>query len=165
LEQSFNVGLKAGVLFPGTVDVEGVDLDLEAGPLFHASVDLVVAPKLSLGAFLLFARTQPEDIDRDVSILTLGATIKGRFIGGPGELQLRPGIMLGYQKISVENVSDDSTGMDVGAVAELSIPFGGGFTAALIELGFITQPVGGNDDAEITFGPIFFLTGGIEFGG
>ncbi len=33
----------------------------------------------------------------------------------------------------------------------------------IFELGFNAQPTGGNDDAWVTFAPIFYLTLGVEF--
>ena len=33
------------------------------------------------------------------------------------------------------------------------------------EVGFISQPAGGADDYDLTFGPIFYIAGGASFGG
>ncbi len=168
--ESWDLALKAGVLMPGSVYVEIADRDFDtsAGPLFLASVDAVVAPKLSLGAFLLHARPSVTVLGDDYggTITTFGATIKGRF-GKPGAIQFRPGIALGYQLIgSSESNSglDDVKGFDVGGLFEVSIPTGGSLRVPL-EVGFISQPAGGNSDTDLTFSPIFYLAAGIEFGG
>ena len=164
--QSWNLGIKAGFLAPGSVYVEEVDedFDLNAGPLLLATFDAMVAPKLSIGVFLLHARPTVTvfDEDYDANITTFGGTIKGRF-GGADALQVRPGLAVGYQLISSDEGVDDVKGLDVGGLVELSIPAGS--IRVPIELGFISQPAGGNDDSDVTFSPIFYLAGGIEFGG
>jgi hypothetical protein len=167
--QSWNLGLKAGVLLPGSVYIEEADqsFDTSTGPLFVATLDAMVATKLSIGAFLLHARPSVTvaGTSYDANVTTLGGTIKGRF-GRPDGIQFRPGIAFGYQTISSSDSDavDAVKGFDIAAIAELSIPTGGSLRIP-IELSFISQPTGGNDDTEVTFSPIFYLAGGIEFGG
>ena len=165
-EQSWNVNFKGGLLLPGTVKIDGGEVDTNTGWLIHGYVDAMVAPKLSLGGFVLFAGTSaadaPEGVDAGANIITLGGTIKGRFKAGTS-IYLRPGLALGYQMISGD-AFDDVSGLDVGAIFEIVKPLQNK-NAIVGELGFITQPSGGNEDADVTFGPIFYLTVGYEFGG
>jgi hypothetical protein len=133
--ESWDLGLKAGALLPGSVYVEIADRDFDTalGPLFMVSADAVVAPKLSLGAFLLHARPSVTILGDDYggSITTFGATIKGRF-GKPDAIQFRPGIAIGYQLISSDNSNlSDVKGLDVGALFEVSIPTGGSLRVPL----------------------------------
>ena len=39
------------------------------------------------------------------------------------------------------------------------------FNAIVAEIGFTSQPSGGNEFADVTWAPIFYLTIGYEFGG
>jgi hypothetical protein len=161
-EQSWNVNFKGGLLFPGTVSVEGYDVDTEMGWMIHGYFDGVVAPKLSLGGFILFAGTSAADFDESANIITLGGTIKGRFKAGTS-IYLRPGLALGYQMIGGD-AFEDVKGLNISAIFEL-VKSLQNKNAIVGELGFITQPAGGNEDADVTFGPIFYLTVGYEFGG
>ncbi len=66
---------------------------------------------------------------------------------------------------SSDAYDDNVTGLDVGGIFEIAKPLKGGKNALVGELGFITQPSGGNEDADVTWGPIFYLAFGYEFGG
>jgi hypothetical protein len=166
-EESWNLGLKAGLLASGSVYVEIADrsFDTSAGPLLLLSADAVVAKRFSLGVFLLNAHPSVTVLgtDYDTSITTMGTTLKGRF-GPSGGVSIRPGMAFGYQRLSSDATSaDDVQGLDLGVLVEVSIPTGS--VRIPLEFGIISQPVGGNDDTEITFAPIFYLAGGVEFGG
>ena len=54
----------------------------------------------------------------------------------------------------------DTTGLDVGGFVEVAKPMSNGTQELLFEIGFVTQPSGGNDYADVTFGPHFYLTVG-----
>lgn len=165
-DQKWNFTFKGGLMMPGSVDVEGYEFDTGTGWLLNAYFDAYVAPKLSIGAFLMLAGpsvTVTGD-DYGVNITTIGATLKGRFTLQNG-LQLRPGIAFGYQMTSSDAYTDNVTGLDVGGIFEIAKPLKGGKNALVGELGFITQPSGGNEDADVTWGPIFYLAFGYEFGG
>mgnify|MGYP001567062012 FL=1 len=93
--------------------------------------------------------------------MTIGAKIKGMF--QVGTVGLRPGLALGYQITSTDAVSEDATGMDVAALFEVHVPIKANWSF-VGELSFDTQPSGGNSDAEVTWGPIFFVTAGVGYG-
>ena len=155
-DQSWNLGLKGGIFFPGEVYVNPPDdyFDTEMGWLINISADAMVAPKLSMGGFFLHVNTTDEYFEEDVGINTFGVTLKARFRLASG-IQIRPGVAIGYQLINGEELFEDVKGLEVGAVFEIAKPLGSG-RAILGELGFITQPSGGNEDIDMTFGPIFF---------
>jgi hypothetical protein len=166
--QKWNFTFKGGLLMPGgvTVDPPGRDFDTGSGWLLNAYFDGMVAPKLSIGAFLLLSGPSVTVLGDDygVTITTLGATVKGRFTLQNG-MQLRPGLAIGYQMTSSDAYSDNVNGLDVGGLFEVAKPLAGGRNALVGEIGFITQPSGGNSDADVTWGPIFYLLFGYEFGG
>lgn len=167
-EKSWNFTIKGGLMLPGAVTVSppGWDFDTGTGYLLNAYFDAMVAPKLSIGAFMMLAgpSVTVEGYDYGTTVTTLGATIKGRFTLQNG-MQLRPGLALGYQMTSSDAYDDNVTGLDVGGIFEVVKPLKGSMNALVGELGFITQPSGGNADADVTWGPIFYLAFGYEFGG
>ena len=59
---------------------------------------------------------------------------------------------------------DDVEGLNVGFTGEFVFPLENK-KAVVTEIGFTTQPAGGNADADVTWAPIFYLTVGNEFGG
>ncbi len=156
------LGAKSGLLMPGTITAEGGDYDSDAGLFSQITLDGAVAERLTLGGFVQVGQTGFEG-EVDASIITLGGAIKGRFPAGKAEV--RPGILLGYQKMTGEAFEgmDDSSGLDVGGVMEVAVPINQ-TTDFLGEVGFISQPAGGNEDAEITFGPIFYVAAGAAWG-
>ena len=89
--------------------------------------------------------------------MSIGGTIKGRF-ALQGGTQLRPGVILAYQLTTVDEV-EDITGLNVGFTFEAAFPLKD-HRAIVAELGFTTQPGGGNEDVDVTWGPIFYLTVG-----
>lgn len=59
--------------------------------------------------------------------------------------------------------TDDTKGLGIGGLVEVAFPMTPQ-ADFLSEIGFITQPAGGNDDFDLTFGPIFYIVGGAAFG-
>jgi len=167
-EQKWNFTFKGGLLMPGavTIDPPGWDFDTGIGWLANAYFDAMVAPKLSFGGFVLLSGPSVTVLGDDygVTVTTLGATVKGRFTLGNG-MQLRPGLAIGYQMISTDAVDEGTKGLDVGGIFEIVKPLANSKNALVGEIGFITQPSGGNEDVDVTFGPIFYLLFGYEFGG
>ena len=131
-----------------------MDVDTDAGLLLVGKVDGFVASALSLGGQVLLA------FPDDVSLTNVGATIKGHF--GSENFQVSPGVALSYQIIRLDDVSDSIAGFSPGAFVELKIPLSNRVLGAG-EVGFISQPSGGNSDVEVTFGPIFYIAIGAEF--
>jgi hypothetical protein len=163
-EQTWNWNFKGGIMLPGTVTVEGYDADTELGWIANTAFDAMVAEKLSMGAYLFYSGiTEAETgYSEEANVLGLGGTLKGRFKLNSG-IQLRPGIILAYQSTS-GSAFDDITGLGVGLTFEVVFPLKD-FNAIVGELGFTTQPSGGNEDVEVTWAPIFYLTVGYEIGG
>jgi hypothetical protein len=87
-------------------------------------------------------------------------------ISCPSVVRLKAGFSyeaLAYQ-ITTGDAFDDVKGLNVGFTFEAAFPLKD-FKAIVAELGFTTQPSGGNADADVTWAPIFYLTVGYEFGG
>ena len=163
-KQSWNMNFKGGILLPGTVTVEGYDGDTNLGWIINTAFDAVVAEKLSMGGYFFYSGTSEAETGEDLSanIMTIGGTLKGRF-ALRGGTQLRPGVIFAYQLTSGD-AFDDVTGLNVGFTFEAVFPLKD-FNAIVGEIGFTSQPSGGNSDADVTWAPIFYLTVGYEFGG
>jgi len=160
VRESWAAGLRVGPLFPGSVWIDDeVELDTGTGVVLAANVDAVVARRFSFGGYVLFAHIPSESGEDSATLKGLGVALRGRF---GSFLQVRPGVLLGYQ--STGGDFDEVMGMGVGVDVELATAVGTSDAFPLLNFGFITQPTGGNDDIDLTFGPLFYLAGGIEFG-
>jgi hypothetical protein len=160
--QSWNFNIKGGMLMPGTVSVEGFEVDTDMGWIANAAFDALLAEKISMGGYFFYAGTSAEESDETANIMTIGGTIKARFTL-QGGTQIRPGVILAYQMTTGE-AFDDVNGLNVGFTGEVAFPLKNK-NAIVTEIGFTSQPSGGNEDAEVTWAPIFYLTVGYEFGG
>ncbi len=159
--ESYGFNVKAGGLFSGTVNVEGFEVDTKMSPIFKAEFDGILVPKLSMGAYLLFSPVGIKDIDEKFNTLSIGFTIKPRFTVNES-VQIRPGLAVGYNRINNDDVmGDPSKGLNVGFQFEVMKPINEK-TGVVGELGFFSQPAGGNEDADVTFAPIVYLMVGIE---
>jgi hypothetical protein len=159
--ESYSLNFKVGGLFAGKVNVGGLDIDTKMSPILKADLDGILMPKLSMGGYLLFTPVGIEDLDEKFNTLSLGLTIKPRFALNDG-LQLRPGVAIGYTRISNDDVTDDpSSGLNVGFQVELMKAINEK-TGIVGEFGFISQPAGGTGDVEVTFTPTIYLMIGIE---
>ena len=132
-----------------------------AGPLLIATADALLSNRLAAGAYALVAFSGA--YDEAATIFDLGLTLKARFPVRSAEIRVGP--VLAYQRISVDVSSvDDSSGLNIGAVFEVLFPLTSTLNG-IGELGFISQPTGGNDDTDVTFAPILYVAAGVGFGG
>jgi len=161
-KQSWNMNIKGGIMLPGTVTVEGYDADTDMGWIGNLAFDALLAEKISMGGYFFYSGVTAEGSDEGANILGIGGTIKARFTL-KGGTQIRPGLILAYQ-ITSGDVFDDVNGLDVGFTAEVVFPLKD-FNAIVAEIGFTSQPSGGNEYVDVTWAPIFYLTLGYEFGG
>ena len=74
----------------------------------------------------------------------------------------RPGLSLGYRTISFGNDAiKHMTGMGLNLSGEIAYQTSGNLSP-LAELGFLTQPTGGNSDTAATYGPTFYFLRGVR---
>jgi hypothetical protein len=161
-KQSWNMNFKGGLMLPGTVTVQGYDAGTDMGWIGNLAFDALVAEKLSMGGYFFYSGVTAEDTDNSANILGIGGTIKARFIL-KGGTQIRPGVILAYQMVSGDDF-EDVKGFGVGFTGEVVFPLKD-FNAIVAEIGFSTQPSGGNEYVDVTWSPIFYLALGYEFGG
>jgi hypothetical protein len=160
-ERKFGVSATAGLVFPGTITVEDFDVDTEMGFGLRVAGDFFVSPRISMGPYLERIAVSAEDVDADATMLALGGTIVGRF-GPTSRGHFRAGLGLAYQMSDVDGPGDDVTGFGLSPFVDYVYPVGN--AAWFAHLGFNAQPSGGNDAVDVTWGPLFQLAIGGEFG-
>jgi len=88
-------------------------------------------------------------------MIEFGPALKWKF--NINKIVLIPSLYIGYR--SYEGDAGDGLGLNLSVKAQFPqekfIPF--------IDIGFLTQPAGGNDATDITFSPVFILGGGVSF--
>jgi len=172
-QKEYDIGAAAGIWFPGTITIEDVDVDKTAGLLVRVFGDAYLMPKFAVGAYFNYSSEQLEksgyDIEGDATFWELGIALKPRFVLSP-TIALKPGLNIGYRNSTRDKIAGfDSPDTDVSAdglglnlSVELQILLSGGYIF-FVEGGFLSQPAGGTDDADVTWAPIMYLAGGIAF--
>jgi hypothetical protein len=163
-QSSYSISLKCGLLLngPGKISIGNGETKAKVSPLVKADIDGILVPKLSMGISGIFGLLNVERYNKSSSYFSIGGTIKPRFILNE-DVQVRPGLFIGYNYINNDDMNNNSDGLNVGFQLELSKYFQSGQTF-VGEFGFISQPVGGTGDIAISFAPIFYILVGIQFG-
>jgi hypothetical protein len=160
--QKFEIGAKFGTIFPGEVTVDDGDHDTKAGTMFAIRAESVITPKISAGVFYQNISNSTK-ADDSITTNAIGGIVQFRFTTAPN-LQFRPGLTLGYNfDISGDALQNSATGLEIGALVEAAYCIKDGHMITG-ELGFVTQPAGGNSDIDMTYGPTFYFLIGYAFG-
>jgi len=175
-EKTYEIGISGGFVLPGDVYVSlhGDDAKRNSNLLIRGFIDSYVVPKLAVGAYLNFSTLNlKEDIeigfygdDEDydieksgIKIFEIGGTIKPRFMLSP-KFAIKPGFNIGYRKYFGDTDFSTWEAMGINGSCEFQYQY----SPKIIiyeETGFLSQPVGGNVDTDITFGPTFYLLLGV----
>jgi hypothetical protein len=150
-----------GYVAPGTVTAESVDLDTDSGYLVQGAADYYVAPRFGVGLYIQYQSVGIKDVSGTASVFGIGPTFKARFPVGE-RFTIRPSLSIGYQSGSWSEATKSTSGLGVGFQVEGAMPMAN-TTNGLVQLGFSTQPSGGNSDVDLTWAPIFYAAVGIEF--
>jgi hypothetical protein len=159
------VNFALGGQFGGDIyfDPPDRDFDADGGVLIKLGLDYFTSETLGLGVYLSYG--EGEVISEDFDYIEIGFAIKPRLtredVIGSYDLLITPGFYVGYRKISADSV-DDIDGLALNLGIDIRLRFENGF-AVFIEPGFITQPDGGNDDADVTFSPLGVFTVGVAY--
>jgi len=158
-----DIGLGAGIWFPGTVDIEGEDVDKNMSFLVRLFIDSYIVQQFAVGAYFNYSNPEFEwgPYEEEAEMYELGVALKYRLLLG-NSLPLKIGLNVGYRNMDADAPIDDIQGLGINMSAELQFSATSGITP-FIEGGFLTQPAGGNDDADVTWAPIFYVAGGIVF--
>ncbi len=165
-EKNFDIGIGAGMWFPGTIDIEGTDVDKTGGLLARVFADAYLMPKFAVGAYLNYSSSELEygGEDVDFTMYEFGVALKPRFLLSPS-IALKPGLNIGYRYTEVDitaPIDTSADGLGLNLSVELQFLLDGGYIF-FIEGGFLSQPAGGTDDVDVTWAPIMYLAGGIVF--
>jgi hypothetical protein len=156
-ENEFSISL--GYMFEGEMYVAEIDQYFSVGEtiLLRAEFDHYFSDKVGIGAYLSYGSPYYSYVYEEISMIEAGALFKLRFPAGD-KFQIKPGVYFGYRSYG----DDAGTGFGINAnvgiqysVSEKVKPF--------FELGILSQPAGGNDDSDVTYGPTFQASIGITF--
>ncbi|MGQ9842019.1 MAG: hypothetical protein ACUVRK_00505 [Spirochaetota bacterium] len=80
---------------------------------------------------------------------------------------IKPGLEIGYRAFSREyltpgDTDTDGDGLAVNFSAEVQFMLDNGYIMSIMP-GFIAQPAGGTENADVTWAPIFYVMAGIVF--
>lgn len=168
--KAYDIGFALGLWLPGTISIEDVDLDKSAGPLFRAFADAYLMPKFAVGAYFNYSSATLEygKYEVDADFYEFGVSLKPRFIVSP-VVALKPGLNIGYRKSTREKLAGESATTDTdidGLAVNLSIEIQyliNNDYIVFFEGGFLSQPTGGDSDADVTWAPIIYIAAGICF--
>jgi len=62
--QNWNMNIKGGVILPGTVSIEGNEVDTETGWIINTAYDALVAEKLSMGGYFFMPGLQKKKVEK-----------------------------------------------------------------------------------------------------
>jgi hypothetical protein len=158
-------GIAICAWFGGELYFEYYDRDIskETSFLLQSFADFYLMEKLAMGIYANFSSFSFEDYDETATIYEFGVSIKPRFILAGGSLAIKPGLQLGYRGQSSDiSAADEVQGMGLNFSIEFQFNIGSNITPFGI-IGFLSQPLGGNDATDVTYKPIFYFGGGIAF--
>lgn len=162
--KSYAFGVGIGYASGGSITWDGSDYSPDGGFLLDLYFDKILIPELSMGAYVTLSSMSYDSgwSSADISYQSLGGVLKARFQLSKS-VRLRPGLTLGYNRMSSSAFDETSTGMNIGMHVDLAIATSPTF-AVVPRLGFFTQPSGGYPNNAVTFGPHFYLAFALEFG-
>ena len=158
MERTRDIGITAAYWLSGDISVDSYTGEKEGSFLLRAFGDFYLMPKLAMGVYFNFAPYSQDDID--VTFYEFGGSIKPKFMLDK-DLALKPGLNIGYRMSTsdYDQAEIDALGLN------LSVELQKQMDNMLIhgEFGFLAQPAGGNEWADVTFAPIIYFGGGITF--
>ena len=162
INRHHDLGIAMGVLFEGEAYFAYPNKYSahSSAMMFRVFYDYYLMEKLSVGVYGNFAPTEFPRYDV-ATMYEFGVTLKPRFMVSP-VIAVKPGLNLGYRMYSSGTDIVDMDGLGLNFSCEVQydiektiIPFA--------EIGFISQPAGGNDITDVTYDPVFYLLGGVVF--
>jgi len=170
-DKDFDLGVSAGLLFPGSLWVSAIDdyIVTSSSPFFRVTLDGYIVPKLAMGVYVNLGFIGLDRIESSGMAVPSNANSATLYeIGGSitpcfqvHRVLLKPSLSIGYRGMhlntDVSSEIKDIKALGVNASLQAMLltkstvnPF--------IELGFIAQPAGGNKDTDLTFAPVIYLS-------
>lgn len=144
-----------GYLFEGEGYLAYFDSYGSVGDTFHFRADYVgyFGDNFGMGGFVSYSN--PYYFGSEVSAVEFGFVIKGR-VAASENVAVKFPLYVGYRSYG-ENMGQ-GLGIDLSAQLQFQMekvrPF--------VELGFLTQPIGGNDATDATYSPTFLIAVGLS---
>jgi hypothetical protein len=156
--------LTGGLWLSGNVSIDdyGVTVTKNTSFMLKACYDGYLIDKLAMGLYVLYSPATWGQNSNTANVFQVGGSIKPRFIMSGGAVAIKPGLLIGYRTISSDMANIESAqGLAIDASVEFQFESTG--LIPTFEIGFLTQPVGGNDYSGISWAPIFYVGGGVAF--
>ncbi|WP_146049328.1 autotransporter domain-containing protein [Alkalispirochaeta sphaeroplastigenens] len=159
------VGFSVGRWFPGDIKLDDENLEARSTVLLRGYLDMYVFSQLSVGMYVaatwgeLREAGEADYKGNSFDTTEFGGALKARYFLTE-TFSLRPGLQFGYRRITIDEVSDDPRGVALNGTLEAQYHFPSG-AIPYVDLGFMSQPFGGNRQWDLTWGPRFYLALGI----
>lgn len=146
----------AGSTYWSSKDIE---VDKEGTLFLSVVADYYVANRFVTGIYANIGTFKSEGSDSE-TMTEIGMVLRPKLILSES-VALKVGPALGYRTIS----SDDSDyiGMALNMDVELQFGTNSDKFKKFLHVGFLAQPIGGSDDWDFDFPPIWFVGGGVAF--
>lgn len=164
-ERTRDLAFSVGYIFEGSAYFAEPNRNSahSAGLMVRTFYDKYVAEQFAVGVFAQSAFTDFPRYTTDSGALMIegGFSFKARFLANE-KVALKPGFNLGYRHYFADDdfVAGGGLGLNVGLEAQYDY---GAPWLPYLELGFISQPTGGNDSTDITYDPIVYIQIGLAF--
>ncbi len=167
LSRDADLGFTGAFLLPSD-EISAADFNAKVSQngtfLARIFADFYLMPKLSMGIFVNFAPTSYGESSETATMLEFGGSLKARFVVARGAVAIKAGVNLGYRLyMSDFKYADAVKGFGIGPSIEVQFDVGSA-VAPHVEIGFLSQPAGGNDYTTVTFPPIIYFGGGLSLG-
>lgn len=162
----FSVSL--GYMFEGELYAAEIDQYFSVGEtvLIRGEFDHYfssMGDRFGLGAYYTLGFPFYSYFYEEVTMHEFGIVLKARF-NASEQIQIKPGIYTGYRAYSggLDPGEPPGTGFGLNATVAFQYQLNEKIKP-FIDLGIMTQPTGGNDATDITYGPTFQVNVGITF--
>jgi len=163
-EKEYEIGASLKYWMPGEIYIAGPgSLDKEGGIFLNAYADYNIVRKFAIGAYFNYGPSikVEESSDGDASFFESGMQLKVKIFAG--NIKICPALQIGYRTLKVEDYDAlKGQGLAVNLNADVVIPTKGKISL-VPSIGFLSQPVGGNDIGNVDWVPIMFIGFGIAF--
>jgi hypothetical protein len=162
MARSGDFGITGAVWLSGDFTGDANGITKTTGVLARVFYDAYVVDKFCLGVYVNLAPLGFEGTDETATAYEFGGALKGRFPLGDGSAAMKIGVGIGYRNISSKFAAADKI-KAMGLNATVEIQFNAKGIVPFVEVGFLSQPTGGNVDYSVTFPPIIYFGGGVAF--
>ncbi|WP_143559095.1 hypothetical protein [Alkalispirochaeta americana] len=156
------MGFSGGRWFPGDIKIDNENMEADNNVLLRGHLDMYIVPQLSVGMYVATTRGEFRDSEfkgNSFDTTEFGGALRARYFVTE-TFSLRPGLEFGYRRTTIEEVSDDPRGVGLNGTMEVQYHFPSG-AIPYVDMGFMSQPFGGNRQWDITWGPRFYLSVGV----